>query len=847
MARLFGRTATDVPLKCGGILQMKNLWNDVRYGLRTIARQSGFSAVVILTLALGIGANTAIFSVVYGVLLRPLPYPEPDRITQISVSYNGRLDYSGFNAREFDFWKAHSEPFAFVAATTGVGFNLSSGSQPLRVRALRVSKDYFRVMGVQPMLGREFTQDEDSISGPDVAVLSYGLWKSQFGSDAKIIGKSISLDNKPFTVVGVMPAGFQNISLRGNSDSSIDLWTTIGQVAHSIGGGINYTVIARLKPGLTHQQADAYLGIAMADFVKQFPGQRFSPRDHASFSAQPLRLMLSLTYRTPLLVLFGAIGFVLLIACVNVANLLMSRASSRTKEIAVRTALGASRSRLFRQLLTESLLLAILGGTLGLLFADWGLHLLLSIAPTDLPRADDISLDGWAVAFTVLASFVTGILFGLAPALQSSRVDLNNSLKESVGRATSGAARQRLRSALAVTEIALSLVLLAGAGLLIDTFANLLHTNPGFDPHPILALQTWTTGQRFAPLPDKPAPAQENSRSAEISSFYERILQKVRSVPGVQSAAVVGAGLPLDYGGNEFVWLASEGEARGISSDFRSVSPDYFRTMGIPLLQGRLFSSADSSYSAKVAIINQEFVREKFPHSNPIGQSLSGGGDEALQIIGVVGDVRTSIGEPAPPTFFIPVAQDAGSIQGFQAWFPVSIVVRTAQPPLTLSHAVETAVHEADPNLPIGHIQSMDQILSTSLAFQRFSMILMSIFAVLALILAAIGTYGVMAYSIAQRTHEIGIRMALGARPRDVLRMVVGQGMTLAGLGLAIGIAGALAATRLLASQLYGVSAYNPVILLIVAALLALVALLACYIPARRAARVDPLIALRYE
>ncbi len=826
---------------------MTTLWQDVRYGLRALMRQPGFAAVVILTLALGIGANTAIFSVVYGVLLRPLPYPEPNRITQISVSYNGQLDYSGFDARQFDFFQAHSKPFSSVAATTGVGFNLSSGSQPLRVRALRVSKDYFRVMGVEPMLGREFTREEDSLSGPDVAILSYGLWKSQFGGDASILGKSISLDSRPFTVVGVMPSGFQNISLRGSSDAAIDLWTTIGQVANSIGGGINYTVIARLKPETTREQADAYLGIAMGDFVKQFPSQRFSPQNHASFSAQPLRLMVSLTYRTPLLVLFGAIGFVLLIACVNVANLLMSRAASRTKEIAVRTALGANRARLIRQLLTESLLLAILGGALGLLFADWGLHLLLSIAPNDLPRVEDISLDRWALAFTVIASLVTGILFGLAPAFQFSRVDINDSLKESVGRATSTSARRRLRSALAVAEIALSLVLLAGAALLIETFANLLHTNPGFDPHPILALQTWTTGQKFAPLPDNPTAAQENERAAEISRFYDGILKNVQSVPGVQSAAVIGAGLPLDYGGNVFVWLVSEGESRGLSSDFRSVTPDYFGTMGIPLLQGRSFTNADSSYSAKVAVINQEFAREKFPHSNPVGQNLSDGEPESLQIIGVVGDVRTSIGTPAPATFFIPVAQDAGSIQGFQAWFPVSIVVRTARSPLALSHAVETAVHDADPNLPIGHIQSMEQILSTSLAFQRFSMILMSIFAALALILAAIGTYGVMAYSIAQRTHEIGIRMALGAKPGDVLRMIISQGMTLAALGLAIGIAGALAATRLLASQLYGVSASDPVILLVVAALLALVALFACWIPARRAARVDPLIALRYE
>jgi putative ABC transport system permease protein len=824
---------------------MKNLWQDIRYGFRTIAKQPGFAAIVILTLALGIGANTAIFSVVYGVLLRPLPYPQPDHITQISISYNGQLDYSGFDAREFEFWKAHSEPFAYVAATTGVGFNLSTGSQPLRVRALRVSKDYFGVMGVQPALGREFTKDEDSTSGPDVAILSYGLWKSQFGGDPNLIGKAISLDSTPFTVVGVMPAGFQNVGLRGNSDTTIDLWTTIGQVADGIGSGRNYSVIARLKPGISRTQANSYLQIAQSSFAKELHSN-FLVRNHASFSAEPLRNMVSFGYRTPLLVLFGAIGFVLLIACANVANLLMSRAATRGKEIAIRTALGASRSRLFRQLLTESVLLAVLGGALGLFLAYWGLHLLLALAPPDLPRAQDIFLDRWALGFTVLASLLTGILFGLAPAFQCTRVDLNNSLKESVGRATAGTARARLRSALAVAEIALSLVLLAGAALLIETFANLVTTNPGFDPHPILTLDTWTTGQKFTPLPDKATPAQESARAAEISRFYQGILDKVQVIPGVQSAAVVGGGLPLGMGGNVFVWLPTEGESQGISADFRSVSQDYFRALGIPLLQGRFFSAADTSTAAGVALINQAFVHEKFPHSNPIGQQLNVEG-AACEIIGVVGDVKSGLSDPVPSTVFIPLAQDSGLIQGFQAWFPVSIIVRTGQPPLSLSHAVETAVHNANPDLPIGHIESMEQILSTSLSFQRFSMVLMSIFAALALILAAIGTYGVIAYSIAQRTHEIGIRMALGAHPGDVLRMVIRQGMKLAAIGLALGIAGALESTRLLASQLYGVKRADPVVLVVVVALLGFVALLACYIPARRASRVDPLVALRYE
>src|SRR5579863_642836 len=826
---------------------MKNLWQDIRYGIRTLARQPGFAAVIVLTLALGIGANTAIFSVVYGVLLRPLPYPNPDRITQISVSYNGVLDYSGFNAQEFKFWQGHNQPFAAVAATTGVGFNLSSGNLPVRVHALRVSKDYFRVMGVQPALGREFTQDEDSANGPNVAILGYGLWKSEFGGDAGLVGKTISLDGAPYTVVGIMPAGFQNISLRGDSDTGVELWTTIGQVASSIGRGINYTVIARLKEGVSTEQADSYLAIALKEFAKQFPSQRFSPRHHAAFSAEPLIHMASLGYRTKLLVLFGAIGFVLLIACANVANLLMSRAASRGKEFAIRTALGASRMRLFRQLLTDGLVLAIAGGALGLLIANWGLKLLLVLAPTDLPRARAISLDGWALAFTALVSLLTGVLFGIAPAFQSSKADLNNSLKESVGRATAGLSCSRLRSALVVGEIALSLVLLTGAALLIDTFTNLLHTNPGFDPHPILALETWTTGQKFAATPSASNFFHKNLDSAAISRFYQGILQKVRAVPGVQSAAVVGGGLPLEGGGNVFVWLPPEGESRGLSSDFRSMSPDYFRTMGIPLLQGRLFLNADSPEASKVALINQEFVREKFPRHDPVGQSLNVNGT-ARQIVGVVGDVKSDLGEPAPPTVFIPLAQDPGLIQEFQMFgIPVFIIVRTAQPPLSLSHAVENAIRSADPHIPIGHIESMEQILSTSLSFQRFSMTLMSIFAGLALILAALGIYGVIAYSVVQRTHEIGIRIALGARPQDVLSLVIRQGMTLAGIGVAIGVAGALATTRFLASQLYGVKPADPIVLTTVAVTLGIEALLACYIPARRAARVDPLVALRYE
>lgn len=825
---------------------MGELSQDMRYALRSMAKSPGFAIVVILTLALGIGANTAIFSVVYGVLLRPLPYPQPERIAQISIRYNGQLDYSGFDAREFDSWKEHAKPFQFIAASTDVGFNLSSGSQPLRIRALRVSKDYFGVLGVQPALGRGFTADEDNLDGPNVAILSYGLWKSQFGGDTSLLGRTISLDGSPFTVIGIMPAGFQSMWGRP-AGPPVDLWTTIGQVSHSIGNGINYIVLARLQPGVSRAQATSYLNVTKEAFVKQFRSQRFSPESHAAFSAEPLRTMVSYGYSTPLLVLFGAIGFVLLIACANIANLLLSRAASRSREIAIRTALGASRRRIFRQLLTESFLLAVLGGALGLLFAGWGLNLLFALVPANLPRVQDISLDRWALAFTLLASLLTGLLFGIAPAFHSSKTDLNNSLKESVGRATAGAARQRLRSTLAIVEIAISVVLLAGASLLIETFANLLRTNPGFDPRPILALQTWTTGQKFDSSPSKSNFMGEKLQSAELSNFYQQILDKVAAVPGVQSAAVVGAGLPLEQGGNVFVWLPSEGESRGISADFRSITKDYFRTIGTPLLRGRFFSEADSPAASNVAVINQEFVREKFAGRDPIGQSLNVDGT-VREIVGVVQDVKSDLADTAPPTVFIPLSQDSGEIQGFQTFgLPASVIVRTAQPPLSLSHAVEEAVHDAQPDLPIGRVESMEQILSTSLSFQRFTMILMSIFAALALLLAAVGIYGVMAYSVSQRTHEIGIRLALGARPANVLRMIVRQGMTLTLIGLAAGLAGAIVLTRLLAGELYGVKAVDPVSLAIVIAALSFIALSACYVPARRAARVDPLVALRYE
>jgi putative ABC transport system permease protein len=806
----------------------EDLAQDLRFGLRMLRKSPGFTAVAVLTLALGIGANTAIFSVVYGVLLRPLPYPQPEQIAQISVSYKGEMDYSGFTAHEFDFWKLHSEPFAFLAASHGLGFNLTGGSESMRVRALRVSSAYLDVMGVQPALGRNFSREEDSPTGPDVVILGYGLWKSHFGGNAGILGKTISLNGTPFTVVGIVPSGFQ-------SQPQADVWTTLAQEDRTTGSGFNYHVVGRLKNGVSRERADAYLESVSPLFLEQFRTHMISPEERplVAFRATPLAFVMAMDYRKPLFALFGSIGFVLLIACVNVANLLLARSATRTREIAVRAALGARRSRVVRQFLSESLLLAGFGGLLGLLFAHWGLNLLLGLAPPDLPRAHDIALDAWALAFSIIVSVVCGIVFGTAPALRASKTNWNEALKESAGRASAGLGRQRMGNVLLVAEVALSLVLLAGASLLIETFFNLLRTNPGFDPHPVLSVQIWPTGGEFP-------------SAAAMTNFDRSVTQRVESIPGVQSAAIVNGGSPLEQGGNEYVEFVGS-KQRGLSSDYREVTPQYFSTLGVPLQRGRFFTDSDSVMSRNVAIINKEMVRERFANDDPIGKHVKIE-DSEWEIVGVVGDVRSFLNAPAPPTVFLPDAQcDIRGTKGFLAWFPDSVLVRTAQDPLSVSKDVVDVIQAVDPAVPVGQVQSMDEILSTSLAFQRFLMTLMSTFAGLALVLAAVGMYGVMTYSVAQRTHEIGIRVALGARPFDVWRIVIGRGMLLTLAGVVVGLAGAEGLTRLLADQLYGVQPADLLVLTIAASVLALVALVACWIPARRAMRVDPMVALRHE
>ena len=804
---------------------VQDVIQDLRYGVRMLRKSPGFTAVAVLTLAIGIGANTAIFTVVDAVLLRPLPYPEPDRIMRIALVYKGQIGMSEFSAKQFEFWKNHSDPFQYLAATVNVGFNLGGVGTPERTKALRVSADYFQVFGVHPVLGREFLPEDDRVGGRDVAILSHGLWVRDFGADPNVIGRSAVLDGVPFTVVGVMPSGFQAMP-------PVDLWTTIGQVATSMGGGGNYDVIARSKPTVSREQATSYMATLARPYLKEFGPEYLAEAVNFRFTVFPYNYMLTSDVRAPLAVLFGAVGLVLLIACVNVANLQMARATGRTREIAVRAALGAGHSRILRQLLTENLLLGLLGASCGLLLAYLGLHTVVPLVPADLPRAQNVSLDRWALEFTVLVAALAGIAFGIVPSLQASRADLDESLKESGALGISS--RHRLGPALVAIEVALSLVLLVGSGLLIKTFTNLLRTSPGFDPRNVLSVPVWTTGTRY-------------KSTDGFAHFYDAFLSRINSISGVESSAVIAGGLPLEHGGNNSVRIVGQKDSERFQAEYREISPEYFHTLGVPLRQGRLFTDADSQTADRVVIINEIFAREHFPTRSPVSVFLTID-NVNREIVGVVGDVKTQLNEPPLATFFVPVAQVPLSTHQFwQAWFPTCVLVRTAQNPLSLSRAVESALRATDANLAIGQARSMEEVLSFSIAFQRFLMTLMTTFAAFALVLACVGLYGVICYSVSQRTHEIGIRMALGATRGDILGAALRQGLKTTIIGMAMGLATALGLSRLLRSVLFGVMPNDSGTFIGVSALLIAVSLLASYFPARRAIKVDPMVALRYE
>ena len=810
---------------------MTTLWQDLRYGLRVLARSPSFTIVSILTLALGIGANTAIFTIVYGVLLRPLPFPEPDRIVQLVESYKEQSEEAGLNMRQLKQLQGYSGLFQSMAGYTAVGYNLAVGNSAEHLRGMPVSSSYFSVLGVRPLLGRDLTQEDDSGNGQRMAVISYGLWSRRFDSDPAQIGQKMLLNGEPYTLIGVMPRNFSSVSPAGDLPDSgaPDVWTPLALVAKTAGKGGNISVLARLKPGVTPAQLDVQMGIVTRDLRKEY-ARGFDGQVILTFL--PYQRVIGGEVRPYLLLLLGAIGFVLLIACANVANLFLARGGLRGREIAVRIAMGASRWRLFQQLLTESMLIALAGGALGLLVAYLGLGSLLAVAPADLPRASDVHLDGWVFAFTFLVSLLTGVLFGLAPALEASRTGINEALKEGAGRASAARGRTLLRKLLIVGEFAISLVLLTGAGLMIATFSKLLHTDPGFNPHHILSVQFWLIGSKY-------------DSSAQVEAFNRAAVQRLEALPGVDAAAIVAAGLPLERGGNNGVRMSNSNQWDSV--DYREITPGFFRAMGIPLRSGREFSESDSETSSKVVIINEAFAREHFSGRSPLGEHIFLGEDPS-EIVGVVGDVKSYLDQPAPSTTFVPAAQASyRTSKVFEGWFPRSVVVRTSVDPLSLSRAVRDALAAVDPVVPIGSMRSMDQVLSRSLALRNFMMFLLSLFAVLALTLATVGIYGVISYAVSQRTREIGVRMALGAHSSDVLRLILGEGLKLVLAGALLGIVFALIATRFISTMIYGVSATDPLIFLSVITLLVAVSLAACYVPARRAMRVDPIVALRYE
>ncbi|HVG31967.1 MAG TPA: ABC transporter permease [Pyrinomonadaceae bacterium] len=811
---------------------MGTFFQDLRYGFRMLVKRPGFTVIAVLALALGIGANTAIFSVVNAVLLRPLPYKDPQRIVAVWET-NPQLGAEMRNRNEvamgnFLDWRAQNQTFERMGALFYSNANLTGTGEPERLQSVVVTTDLFEVLGVQPALGRSFRPEEENVASPRVVVLSHGLWQRRFGSDPAVVGRNLTINGNQVTIVGVMPQGFQ---LQFPTSMQVEMWMPMRiDTATQADRNAHYLyVLARLKEGVSLEQSQAAMTSIAGQLQQQFPETNADKGAHVV----SLHKQLVGNVQPYLYVLFAAVGFVLLIACANVANLLLARVAARHKEVAIRIALGASRWRLIRQLLTESILLAAAGGVLGLLLAYWGIDLLVALTPGDVPRLNEIGLHAPVFAWTLLVSILTGVLFGLAPALQASKPDLNESLKES-GRTSAGLERSRLRSTLVVSEVALALVLLVCAGLMIKSFMRLQQVSPGFESKNLLTMNISLPRQKY---PD----------AQKANGFYNQLFERVRAVPGVESVGGVDP-LPLS-GSNGTTSFVVEGGPMLALADRpevgeRSVTPAYFQTMRIPVLKGRAFTEQDRENTPRVMIVNEALARRYWPNEEVLGKRLGFEDDASKQtwweIVGVVGNVKHErLDMEAKPEIFFPYEQSPRNF--------MSLVVRTTSDPSMMITGVRDQVLAIDKDQPVFDIKTMDQRLSKAVAQSRFIMLLLGLFSALALILAAVGIYGVMAYVVSQRTHEIGIRMALGAQSRDVLRMVVRQGMTLTFIGVAIGLVAAFALTRLMSSLLYGVTATDPLTFITVALVLSIVALLAIFIPARRATRVDPMEALRYE
>jgi putative ABC transport system permease protein len=807
---------------------MDSFFQDVRYGARTLRRSPGFTAVAIIALALGIGGNSAIFSVVNAVLLRPLPYAEPDRIMRIFATAPDRgLDQTPISFQRATAVAEQNQVFEQSGYYVFDTANLTGVDEPLQLTTVRMSSGVLEVIKVRPIAGRIFLPEEDKPGGAQVVILSHSLWQKQFGSAPDTVGRAIALDGGSYTVVGIMPPSFNF------PGGQIDCWLPRAFEPSflnrdNVEGGAGFlSMVGRLRRGVTRQQAQ----IEVENIVE---ANKIADHTDATFGVvvTPLPEVVTQGVRPTLFILLGAVAFVLLIACANVANLLLAKAAGRRKEIAVRAALGASRARLIRQFLTESVLLALMAGVLGVLLASWGVALLVSAATGNIPRATEISVDGRVLGFTLAIAVLTGVIFGLAPALQSSKADLTTALKDTSRGSGGGVRRARVRSGLVIAEVALSVVLLIGAGLLIRSFVLLQNVDPGFNPTRLLVANISLPNSRYA-------------KPAQRAAFYTRLCHELALLPGVVSAGATQT-LPLT-GSDSRTLVAIDGRPvvpladRPIVS-MGIVSPDYFRTMGIPLLRGRFFGDHDVESSPTAVIINQSFERRFFPDEDPIGKYLLGGGSQPLkrEIIGIVGDIRHNALDTSP-------AEALYLSSNQRPQLAMSVVVRTSIPPSSISTAVRSGVLTIDKDQPIASVQTMEEIVSSSISNQRFTLLLLGLFAAVALALAAIGIYSVMAYTVTQRTGEIGLRMALGAQSRDVLRLVVGQGMTMAVIGIMVGLGGAFALTRVMRSLLFSIGATDPITFIAIPLMLAGVALGACFVPARRATKVDPMVALRYE
>ncbi len=818
--RLTNRIENLAHPKRGFLHMLADILTDMRYATRQLVKAPGFTIVAVVTLALGIGATSAIFSVVNGVVLRPLPYPEPEGLIRVieTVPQYGRFAVAPANFLD---WRQQNTVFERMAAYAAGTDTFIGNEGPERLPMTSVSWDLFELLGVAPALGRGFRQEEDAPQQNNTIVISHGMWQRRFGGDPGVLGRSVALSGTPVTVVGVMPADFYFPS----RDS--EFWRPIAfDPGKATRGGHFIGVIARLKPGVSTQQAAAEMKTIAERLAQQYPASNANE----SAEAIPLHELIVGPIRPMLMTLLGAVAVVVLIACANVANLLLVRASVREKEIAIRAAMGAGRRRLVMQMLSESLVLALAGGSLGLLLAYLAIGPIQTLSAGSIPRVADVTLDRNVLAFAFLVSVGTGILFGLAPAWQASRASVGAVLKEG-GRSSSGSGGRWVRSALLVAEVALSIVLLIGASLLLRSFARITSVDPGFNPENVLAFRV------ALPAVAYPQPHQQ-------IAFYDRLLEKLGATSGVESAGMVQT-LPIR--GDYVLAVSIQGRppaksGEEPSANHRVVSPGYFKALGIPLLKGRSFTGRDAEKSPMVAVVDQAFVSRHFPTEDPIGRGIDigNGTDGFYEIVGVVGDVHYGgLETAATPTMYVPFTQDPFS----SMW----LMVRTKGEPLQMSGAARQAVREIDASLPAFSMTPLETVISESVAQRRFSMLLLGLFALVALFLAAVGLYGVVAYTVSQRTQEIGLRMAIGAQPADVLRMVVGGGMKLAIIGVAIGIVAALSLATLVASMLFGVTPFDPASYAATAAILLAVAALACYIPARRAMGVDPLTALRQE